>query len=432
MTALIALVRKDLILFLADRRALVLALLMPVALGAFFGYLFGGSGSSNNAKIEIAVVSLDDSNISRQIVAGLKADTSLNTQELTLADAKARVLKGKLNAAIVIPNGFAETSGAAFFGGGQKPEIEVLYDPSQSAVLGMVKGLLTQQVMQVVSAEMFSGASGPKLVDKSITELQKAAQADPGRADLLDFLQGFQKFQRSNQDRSANGAQSPTTGGGGLSVPFVTRDQAMSSGPKYNGYAHSFAGMSIQFILFMGLDAGIGILLARRLGLWNRLLAAPVSMGTILAGRALSSSVIALGMLAFVYLVGGLFFKVEIAGSVAGFMLLCLCFALFTSMFGLFVAAFGKTPEAARGLATFATLIMVMLGGGWVPAFIFPQWLQTLTLIIPVRWAMDGLDAMTWRGLPFEAALAPIAALLGFSLLFGGLALWKFRQSSSV
>ena len=430
MTALIALVRKDLILFLADRRALVLALLMPVALGAFFGYLFGGSGSSDNAKIEIAVVSLDDSPISRQIVLGLKADTSLKTQELGLDAAKTLVLKGKLNAAIVIPVGFGEASGAAFFGGGTKPEIEVLYDPSQSAVLGMVKGLLTQQVMQSVSAEMFSGASGPKLVDQSITQLEGAAKIDPSRTDLLDFLQGLKKFQRSNQDRNASGA--PTPAAGGLTVPFVTRDQAMSSGPKYNGYAHSFAGMSIQFILFMGLDAGIGILLARRMGLWNRLLAAPVSMGTILAGRALSSAVIALGMLAFVYLVGGMFFKVQIAGSVAGFVLLCLCVALFTSMFGLFVAAFGKTPEAARGLATFATLIMVMLGGAWVPAFIFPQWLQTLTLIVPVRWAVDGLDAMTWRGLPFEAALPSIAALLGFSLLFGALALWKFRQSNAL
>jgi ABC-2 type transport system permease protein len=432
MTALIALVRKDLILFLADRRALVLALLMPVALGAFFGFLFGGSGSSDSAKIEIAVVSLDDSNISRQIVLGLKADTSLHTQELGPAEAKALVLKGKLNAAIVIPIGFGDAAGAAFFGGGQKPEIEVLYDPSQSAVLGMVKGLLTQQVMQTVSAEMFAGNSGKKLVDQSIMRLEQTTQTDPTRTDLLDFLQGLKKFQRSNQDRSANGAQSPSAGVGGLTTPFVTRDQAMSSGPKYNGYAHSFAGMSIQFILFMGLDAGISILLARRVGLWNRLLAAPVSLATILGARALSSAVIALGMLAFVYLVGGLFFKVQIAGSVAGFLLLCLCFALFTSMFGLFIAAFGKTPEAARGLATFATLIMVMLGGAWVPAFIFPQWLQTLTLIVPVRWAVDGLDAMTWRGLPLEAALPSIAALLGFSLLFGALALWKFRQSSSV
>jgi ABC-2 type transport system permease protein len=284
--------------------------------------------------------------------------------------------------------------------------------------------------MQSVSAEMFSGASGPKLVDQSITQLEKAAQTDPSRIDLLDFLQGLKKLQRSNQDRNPSGVQTAAPGTGGLTMPFVTVDQALTAGPKYNGYAHSFAGMSIQFILFMGMNAGIGILLARRQGLWNRLLAAPIALETILAARALSSALIALGMLAFVYLVGGLFFQVQIAGSVAGFVLICICFAVFTSMFGLFVAAFGTTPEAARGLASFATLIMVMLGGGWVPAFVFPQWLQTLTLVVPVRWAVDGLDAMSWRGLAFDAALPSIAALLGFSLLFGVLALWKFRRSS--
>ena len=77
MTALFALVRKDLILFLGDRRALLLNLVMPIVLGAFFGYLFGGSGVTDNAKIQIAVVSQDDSATSQKIVAGLKADTAL-------------------------------------------------------------------------------------------------------------------------------------------------------------------------------------------------------------------------------------------------------------------------------------------------------------------------------------------------------------------
>ena len=43
--------------------------------------------------------------------------------------------------------------------------------------------------------------------------------------------------------------------------------------------------------------------------------------------------------------------------------------------------------------------MMVMLGGAWVPTFIFPAWLQQFTLVVPVRWAVDGLDAMTWRGI---------------------------------
>ena len=432
MTALIALVRKDLILFLADRRALLLSLTMPVMLGAFFGYLFGGSGSPDNVKIEIAVVSQDQGEISSRIVAGLKADGSLHVQELALAVAREQVLKGKLNAAILIPEGFSKAAGAALFGGRDKPEIQIFYDPSQSAVLGMVKGMLTQQVMQHVSAEMFSGKSGQAFIDQSIEQIDAAVASDPARAELRDFLKSVKKFQTHNQSADPASGPAPSGGSAGLSMPFVTRDQAMSSGPKYNGYAHSFAGMSVQFILFMGLDAGVGILLARRLGLWKRLLAAPISSSTILGARACSCALIALGLLAFVYLVGALFFKVSIAGSALGFIGVAVCFALFTAMFGLFVAAFGGTPEATRGLATFATLIMVMLGGSWVPAFLFPQWLQTATLLVPTRWAVDGLEAMTWRGLPLDAALAPISALLGFSLLFGALALWKFGRDERV
>jgi ABC-2 type transport system permease protein len=50
-----------------------------------------------------------------------------------------------------------------------------------------------------------------------------------------------------------------------------------------------------------------------------------------------------------------------------------------------------------------------------------------VTEFIPTRWAVDGLDAMTWRGLPLQAALAPTAVLLGFSGLFALIAIWRFN-----
>ena len=81
----------------------------------------------------------------------------------------------------------------------------------------------------------------------------------------------------------------------------------------------------------------------------------------------------------------------------------------------------------SRGVAILATLLMVMLGGAWVPTFIFPGWLQRVTLIVPVRWAVDGLDAMTWRGLPLSAAIGPVAVLVGFAAVFGTVAVSRFR-----
>ena len=56
-----------------------------------------------------------------------------------------------------------------------------------------------------------------------------------------------------------------------------------------------------------------------------------------------------------------------------------------------------------------------------------PEWLQTASLAVPTRWAVDALDAMTWRAQPFSEALLPSAVMLGFAVAFGLLAIWRFR-----
>ena len=431
MTAFIALIRKDLILFLSDRRALLVNLVLPIVIATFFRYLFGGWGDSKGGTIDVALVQQDASEMGNKIAAGLKAEPSLQITAMDLAQAQDAVRKGKRKAAIVIPAGFGAAAGAALFGAGPKPEIGLLYDPSQQAVLAMVKGMMTQQVMQVVSADMFNGKAGKDFTDQSLARLEQQAGADPERAALRDMLAGVKKYQDREQARPA--AAQAQGAKGGLSMPFSTRDQALTSGPAemhYNGYAHSFAGMGVQFILFMGVDMGIGVLLARRSGIWNRLLAAPLTLTTVLLARAVSAAIIAFCLLGVIFLFAIAVFGVRIA-SLAGFVGVALCFALLTASFGLLIAAFGKTPEAARGIAVFATLIMVMLGGAWVPSFMFPAWVQQVALAVPTRWAIDGFDAMTWRGLGVAAAGPAMAAELGFALLFALLAVWKFRRDQA-
>jgi ABC-2 type transport system permease protein len=425
MTAFFALIRKDLVLFLSDRRALLVSLALPIFIAAFFGSLFGGAGGKGSA-IDVALVLQDSSDTAGKIAEGLKSDASLRVTPLTLEQADKAVRKGDQKVAIVIPAGFGDAAGAAFFSRKAKPEIALLYDPSQPAVLAMVKGMLTQQVMQAVSAEMFNGKAGREYTERSLRQVEAADQKDPDTAALRAMLEGVQKFQ-ARPAAMSTGARSE---GGGLSVPFTTRDQQLSSNSiaqGYNGYSHSFAGMGVQFILFMGIDMGIGILLARRSGVWNRLLAAPVTLTTVLLARVASAAIIAFALMCVIFVVANLAFGVHVA-SLGGFVGVVLCFALLTASFGLLVAAFGKTPEAARGIAMFATILMVMLGGAWMPSFFFPEWVQRVTLAVPARWAVDGLDAVTWRGLGMEAAAPAMAAQLGFAAVFLVLAIWKFRR----
>lgn len=216
---------------------------------------------------------------------------------------------------------------------------------------------------------------------------------------------------------------------GGISVPYTVAQEAVTSGEnvEYNGYAHSFAGMGIQFLLFSSIDLGIGILLERQRGLWKRLRSAPLSRMTLLGGKALSGALIALMTLLVSFGFAMIVFKVSIAGSIVGFFMVAAACALMAATFGLLIASLGRTPGGSRGIASLSVLMMVMLGGAWVPTFVFPPWLQRATLVVPARWAVDGLDAMTWRGLGVSAAVGPTLALLGFAALFSTVAVLRFR-----
>jgi len=424
-TAYTALVRRDLKLFFRDRRAVLMSFAAPILIGSFFGYLFGGASSSGEmARIPVAAIDQDDSVISRLLVKGMGTDKALEMRQVTLEEARSQIRGGKLTVAVVIPKEFGDNASKALFRGTDRPEVAFLYDPSHGAELAMVRGMLTQHVMESVSAEAFGGSS--KLLDESVKEASQANGMNP--ADQKSLVQMLSSMKEWNARVNAN----PQAGGGarpGISMPYSVREEAITAhkDAPYNAYGHSFAGMGVQFILMMGMDAGLILLVQRQGGIWKRMRAAPISRSTIVAARVTSATIDAVVILFVIFGFARLVFGVRVEGSLPGFILISLAIGLMTGAFGMLVAGLGKTAEATRGLAILATLLMVMLGGAWVPAFLFPQWLQKATFVVPTRWAIEGLDGMTWRGLGFDAAIAPIGALLGFAVLFTALAVWRFR-----
>jgi ABC-2 type transport system permease protein len=426
---LLAMVRKDLQLFFSDRRSVIVSFVVPIAIASFFGAVFSGGGADREpAKIAIAIVDQDGSTISKAIVAGAESDKNLKVAKPTVDGARESVKKGNIAVAVVIPQGFGDASGQAMFGGGEKPVLTLLHDPSKSTELAMVRGVMTQHVMEAVSQEMFGGDQGRQLIEKTLPQIQASTTMAPDQKRLLvDMLGSVQKFYK---DQPA-GATPDAPKRRGLTMPYTVKEEAMTAGSNvaYNGYAHSFAGMAIQFLLFAMANIGVEMLLERQRGLWSRLRSAPVSKVTLLAGKAASGTLISLMILLVSFGFAMVVFKVRIQGSVIGFLGISVACAVMASTFGLLVAALGNSPATARGVTTLAVLMMVMLGGAWVPTFIFPAWLQQFTLIVPVRWAVDGLDAMTWRGIGISGALMPVGVLVAFAAAFWTIALSRFRWS---
>ncbi len=383
MTAFLALVHTDLLLYLRNRRALLMSLAAPILIGAFFGSLFN-QREPQVQQVPVAVVDLDGSALSAQVLAALRADAALKLSTPDAATALDSVRRGSLRAVITLPAGFGNQALAALQGQADKPQLALAHDPSQNVVLPLLRGLLAQHVSQAVAQSAFGGA---------------ADGSGPRRSP--DFAMPF-----TLQETSA-----------------VVQKHA---GDGYDSYAHAFAGMGVQFVLLMAVDTGIALLLMRRTGLWQRLRAAPLSRLQLLGSRVASGALTGLGVFEVVFAVAIAVFGVRVQGSAIGLLAVMAATALCSATLGLMVAALGRSPEATRGLAILVTLLLVMLGGAWVPSFLFPPWLQAAAAWTPTHWAVQGMDAMTWRALPLADAALPVAVLLGFAALFGAVALWRF------
>ncbi len=129
---------KDLRIMSRDKMGAFFILGFPILMGLFFGLIMGGSSSSDNrAKMEVAIVDNDKSDMSRKFIESLQANDSINVTIDQLEAARESVRKGQRVALLVVDKGFGETAGVLW---GDPPTIQIGVDPSRSAEAGMLQG----------------------------------------------------------------------------------------------------------------------------------------------------------------------------------------------------------------------------------------------------------------------------------------------------
>src|SRR5439155_18022967 len=97
--------------------------------------------------------------------------------------------------------------------------LDLLYDPSHGAELAMVRGVLTQHVMEAVSKEMFTGEGGRRMLDDTLARVDRLDLPAPQRELLRDMLASVRRFYRE-------GDREPTTRAPGITLPYVVREEA--------------------------------------------------------------------------------------------------------------------------------------------------------------------------------------------------------------
>lgn len=198
-----------------------------------------------------------------------------------------------------------------------------------------------------------------------------------------------------------------------------------------NGSEFAIPGMAVGFAAFGAGFAGFTFFRDHGWGTWDRLRATPATSVDLLSGKLVPTVTVTIVQLGLLFLLGGPLFGFGVRGSVVAIAIIVVVLALALTAFGMAVTAWSRTMQQLNALASVGGFALAMLGGAWVPVESMPGWAQAIAPAIPSYWAMEAFKSVILEGAGLGDIGLEVLVMLGFGVLFTGLAAAKFRLEES-
>lgn len=379
----------------------------PLVFALFFGTIFSGGDGARGA-MAVAVVDEDHSPWSQKLLERLEASAALKVQRLPRAEAHDAVRTGRLVAFVVLNPEFGQN--AAFFGR-EGLALQVGIDPARRAEAGYLQGMLLEAVFALLQ-ERFAD---PTQFQEQIHTASRALDSE--QTDMPPEQRQLLKTFLGDVDRFL-GSVDPQVYRAGPGMPrariesvAVTRER---SGPK-SAFEIYFPSAVMWGLIGCVTTFAVSLVTERIGGTWLRLRIAPISWGQLLAGKGLACFLASLTVGVVLLLIGRAVFGVRLespVGLVWAVVPAAICFVGITML----TSTMGKTQRAVAGASWGILLPFAMLGGGTVPLFMMPAWMQTASHVSPVKWGILALEGAIWRGFSLTEMLFPCGILLGIGV----------------
>jgi ABC-2 type transport system permease protein len=394
MLKLFALTIKDLRLLMRDRTGFFFVFFFPLLFSLFFGLIFSGEGGSS--AIPIAVVDEDSSAQSAKFIKTLSGKQELNVLQTTRSDAIQKVRRGKRTAYVILKKNFGEASQRMFWG--DPAEVEIGLDPTRKAEAGMLEGILTRYFMQGLTSSFSDPAKMRAQFEQSIERIKTAPDSQKTFFKPLSrALAGLDSFFAQPGMTANSDTSSKKSGVGWQPLKVKVSDVVINqNGPK-NPFEITFPQAVIWALIGCAAAFGISLVTERTGGTLMRLRTAPLSRWQILGGKGLACFITTFVVSIALYLFAAIVFHIHATSFIM------LVFALVSSSICfvgimMLLSVLGRTEAAASGIGWAVLLIMSMIGGGMIPLFFMPPWMQTFSNISPVKWSILTIEGAVWRG----------------------------------
>jgi ABC-2 type transport system permease protein len=178
-----------------------------------------------------------------------------------------------------------------------------------------------------------------------------------------------------------------------------------------------FIGLLLFFLVYV--VTSVSFLRERTLGTLERLMASPLRRTEIVVGYLIGFTLVALVQAAEVLGFGLLVLNLYNAGSVWLIFGLEVLLAIGAVSLGIFLSTFARNEFQAVQFIPLVVVPQVLLSGLLVPVASEPEWLQVVSNVLPLTYAVDALREVMLKGadLASSVVVRDVAVLGGFCVL---------------
>ena len=446
MNSIFVLFRKDFPNFFRNKAAVGLTFIVPFALIYLFGQIFGiNRTDSGPSGFPLAVVNASDNPAAAKLVDALKAEKSFRvltdftnpdepTRPLTEADLRPMMeaTSPDFRFALVIPQDVVRVDTLGL-------HLKILSNPRNEIETQTINGILQKTIFpnvpellsQSLQAQAKQYLGTPKLKTFNSRIASAVAESFGGDKDQIEkeIAAGNLTLRRlDSDDTEVDGEKKAASPDFFPQLVKIDTEQVVGTNVKSPAATRIVGGWAMQFLLFALSASATALFRERDAGLFQRLLAAPVTRAHILWSKFLYGVCIGLIQLTVLFFAGQILFGIEVMPHIGILLVVCIFAAGSCTAFGMLLAAISPNAEAASGLATFLILFMSAIGGAWFPISLMPEFIQQFSKLTLVYWSMEGFSSVLWSGHGLVQILTILGILAGITALIMSIAIWRFNK----
>jgi ABC-2 type transport system permease protein len=367
---------------LRERSNIFFVFIFPIAIILLIGLQFGGDFDP-----VVGIYQADEGEISQSIVSELEGTEGLATRTYESEDDLfGGVERGQIQAGLSLPAGMDDLATS-----GEQLEFGFVARPDGAGPqLQSLVGAVVADVMRPVGAAQFAVSQTGSSFDQSLAVA----------GELTGVVQG------------------PTV---------ETRAVGESLFPEDMGQFELGApSMAVMFIFLTALAGSGALILSRQLGISQRMLSTPTSVGTVVVGESVGRWGTAMVQGLYIMVFSALIFSVGWGDPIGAFFVLVI-FAAVGAGAGVLMGATFSNDEQAGGVGVMLSIGLAALGGCMFPLELFSDAMQKVAHITPHAWAVDAFSELIRHDGTIVNIFPELGVLAGYAVVLFGVASWRLR-----